>query len=64
MTLAQFLMFVDVEAQLSAQQRISFVSDLGIVAGSMYSKANPLGEHIDLLTDESRGAKPWLQKQN
>jgi len=62
--LYQFLMFVDAEDQLTAQQRLGFVADIGTVAGSMYSKSNPLGEHIDLLTEEARGIKAWQPKQN
>lgn len=60
----QFLMLVDIEDQLDALARISFVTDVGTVAGAMYSKSDPLGEHIGLLLDTSRGVKEWQQKQN
>lgn len=63
-TFGQFSMFMDAEEQLAAEQRISTVTDLATVVGSLFAKESPVAEHLGLLSDTAAGVKEWQQKHN
>ena len=56
-TLDQFLMFLDAAAQLEADQRMAFVTDMTVVVGSLFSKQSPVAEHLDLMAHTVSRAK-------
>lgn len=56
-TLAQFMMFLNAATQVDAMERGSFVVDLSVVVGSLFSKKNPAGEHLELLNESAAGIK-------
>lgn len=56
-TLDQFLMFLEAASELEADQRMSFVTDMTVVVGSLFSKDAPVAEHMNLLADTVSGVK-------
>lgn len=50
-------MALDAARELDADERIAFVSDMSVVVGSIFSKENPVEEHMELLTDIAAGVK-------
>jgi hypothetical protein len=54
-TLDQLLIFLDAVERLEAVSRACFVTDMGVVVGSLFSKDNPLGTHLDSLRKTANG---------
>lgn len=53
--LDQLLIFLDAVERLEAVSRQCFVTDMGVVVGSLFSKENPLGTHLDSLRKIANG---------
>lgn len=56
-TLRQFSMFVEAARETEAEERTAFVTDLGVVVGSLFSKESPIQEHMELLIETALGVK-------
>ena len=56
-TLSQFMLCLKSAEQNEAAERLSFVSDMSAVVGSLFSKDCPVNDHIDSLVNASAGVK-------
>lgn len=50
-------MFLDAASELEAEERASFVTDMSVVVGSLFSKEDPAGDHLELLRETAAGVK-------
>lgn len=56
-TLGQFVRALDAVAEIEAQERLDFVSDMTAVVGSLFSKESPVADHVASLSDAAAGVK-------